>query len=455
MIPASVRFDQYTIASMLDVDPVVKDYRADHSLFDWSVVERWLRERSACYGSHGHPLTAYIKAFLIRIKEGLIYAKQLRDFLVKHPLLVIELGFQLELDPSADYGFDVERTLPCRYWFSEKLRQLDNALLQDLLAATVAALKEEIPGLGEVVAFDVKHIYAWVKENNERAYVKDRYDKTRVPAGDPDCKLGVKRRTNIEEPDGSSKEKVESLWGYGSGVAAATTPDYGDIVLAEYTQPFNVGDATYFRPLYERTVLALKDFPTHITADAAFDAWYVYDVAARHGGIGAIPKNQHGHPPVERDPDGVPLCAKGLRMHPTFTHKHPNGYKAQRYRCPLLHPEQTGETCDHEQFKKGKGCVKDINIEPGGIMRATLDRTSPFYKVIYNQRTSCERINSQGKELLIERPKVRNIRSVRNLNTLIYLVINVRALNRAKSLNSELLPISRFLRASEKMSCLQ
>jgi hypothetical protein len=142
-------------------------------------------------------------------------------------------------------------------------------------------------------------------------------------------------------------------------------------------------------------------------------------------------------------------------MHPTFTHKHPNGYKAQRYRCPLLHPEQTGETCDHEQFKKGKGCVKDINIEPGGIMRATLDRTGPLFKVIYNQRTSCERINSQGKELGIERPKVRNIRSVRNLNTLIYLVINVRALDRAKSLNSELLPISRFLRASEKMPCLQ
>jgi hypothetical protein len=146
------------------------------------------------------------------------------------------------------------------------------ACRKHLLAATVAALKDEIPGLGEVVAFDVKHIYAWVKENNERAYVKDRYDKTRIPAGDPDCKLGVKRRTNQEEPDGSSKEKVESLWGYGSGVAAATTPDYGDVVLAEYTQPFNEGDVTYFRSLYQKAVAALEQFPMHITADAAFDA---------------------------------------------------------------------------------------------------------------------------------------------------------------------------------------
>src|SRR5260221_6202950 len=72
-----------------------------------------------------------------------------------------------------------------------KLRQLDCALLQDLLAATVAALQAEIPGLGETVAFDVKHIYAWVKENNQRVYVKDRYDKTQRLAGDPDCRLGV------------------------------------------------------------------------------------------------------------------------------------------------------------------------------------------------------------------------------------------------------------------------
>ena len=80
MIPASVRFDQSTMASMLDVDPVVKDYRAFFSLFDWSVVDRWLAGRSNFYGSHGHPLTAYIKAFLIRIKEGFIYTTQLRHF---------------------------------------------------------------------------------------------------------------------------------------------------------------------------------------------------------------------------------------------------------------------------------------------------------------------------------------------------------------------------------------
>lgn len=73
-------------------------------------------------------------------------------------------------------------------------------------------------------------------------------------------------------------------------------------------------------------------------------------------------------------------------------------------------------------------------------MRVTLDRDSPLYKGLYNQRASCERINSQAQALGIERPKLRNGRSMRNLNTLIYFVINGRALNRAKSINRGMLP---------------
>lgn len=72
-------------------------------------------------------------------------------------------------------------------------------------------------------------------------------------------------------------------------------------------------------------------------------------------------------------------------------------------------------------------------------MRVTLERGSPLYHVIYAQRTGCERSISQTQALGMERPKVRTIRSVENLNTLIYVVINVRALQRAKSINKRLL----------------
>src|SRR6266581_4710746 len=226
---------------------------------------------------------------------------------------------------------------------------------------------------------------------------------------------------------------------YGSGVASATVPGYGDIVVAEYTLPFNENDITYFVPLYIRTVATLGFFPTHITADAAFDAWYTYQMVVYRHGIAAIPLNQHGHPESQRDRDGVPLCAKGLRMHPTYQFSHTYGYCSQRFRCPLLFPTPTGQSCDHPQFLKEKGCVKDLNWELGGQMRVTLDRDGPLYKAIYSQRTSTERINSQSKALGIKRPKVRNLHSVRNLNTLTYLVINARALQRARDLNASLL----------------
>src|SRR5262249_16787373 len=157
--------------------------------------------------------------------------------------------------------------------------------------------------------------------------------------------------------------------------------------------------------------------------DAAFDAWYVYEQAARHGGIAAVPKNQHGHPVFERDPDGIPRCPIGLRMHPTFQFAHTYGYRAQRFQCPFILPSPPGVRCSHAHFAKGVGCKKDVNWERGGLMRVQLDRSGPLYKAIYMQRTSCERINSQAKELGIEHPKVRNRRSVANLNTLIYLVI--------------------------------
>src|SRR6266550_7154353 len=120
MVPSSALFDQAVMQQLLDVDPVVQDYRAFFSLLDWSLVDQWQAERSS-RGRPPHPESAYLKAFLVRLREGLSYTSQLRRFLLKHPLLVIELGFHLELDPTAAYGFDGEQTLPCEFWLREKL----------------------------------------------------------------------------------------------------------------------------------------------------------------------------------------------------------------------------------------------------------------------------------------------------------------------------------------------
>jgi Transposase DDE domain len=435
MILAVPLLDQGVLTTLLSCDPVVQRYRAFFAALDWSVIVE--RDPTRPWpGPLPHPTRAYVKALLIKRCEHKEYITHLRAFLVDHPLLVLELGFRPVRDATQPFGFDVERTVPCDRWLRHWQQHLDNALLQALLRPTVQALQAEIPGLGETVAYDVKHIYAWVQQNNGKARVPDRYNPARQPPGDPDCRLGVKTSSNQVQADGTTKATKEYVWGYGSGVAAATDPRYGDVVLAEYTQPFNAVDSAYYHPLYARTVATLGFTPTNITADAAFDAWHIYQTCARHGGIAAIPLNTRGHPPPQRLPDGTPLCSTGLAMSPSCTFAHTDGYRAQEFRCPLLHPRPTAQTCTHEQFLKGPGCVKYINIESGGLMRVLLDRDSTTYKDLYRQRTAAERINAQAKALGIERPKVRNSASVRNLNTLTYIVINVQALQRVHALKA-------------------
>lgn len=438
MLPYSERLDQSTYSLLMEEDALVQRYRALFAHIEWSQLPDPAVDPSRP-GKRPHPESAFIKALLVKINEGHQYCSQLRRFLLEHPLLVLELGFRPVLDCQRLYGFDVERTVPSERWLRQKQRTLCHGHLQDLLAASVAALQEAIPGLGEVVAFDVKHQYAWVRENNPRESIVDRFCKERQPRGDPDCRVGVKRSHNQVQPDGSTKEKKEYLWGYGSGIATATTPDYGDVVLAEFTQPFNESDVSYFLPLYVQTIAHLGRFPLHITADAAYDAWYVYETMAHRSGIAAIALNGHGHDEHPRDADGVALCPMGLRMHPSYRFQHTRGYRAQRFRCPLLFPQRRPFDCPHPQFLKGKGCVHDLGIEKGAIIRVLLDRSGPLYRSIYRQRTSAERINSQAKAIGIERPKVRQGDSVRRLNTLSYLLLNAKALARARARNASLL----------------
>lgn len=414
----------HPIGGRLVADPVVARYAPLFAQLAWDrVPER--DARRPWPGRSPHPRSAYIKALLVKLTEHLPYITDLRRFLVEHPLLVLDLGFRPVLDPTQPWGFDVARTVPGERWLRHQQQTLDPAWLQALLDGTVTALHQHAPDLAETVAIDVKHIYAWVAENNPKETIPHRFDPTRQPAGDPDGRLGVKWQGNQA---GHRKTKT-FLWGYGTGIAAATHPTTGDVVLAEDTQPFNHQDVTWAAPLLDRLTTTLGHLPTNLAADAAFDAWHVYDPIARQGGIAAIAPNHRGQP--QNEPElGPPRCARGLPMVPTTIFQHEDGYLAQRYRCPLLVPQPTGHTCDQPQFQTGRGCHKYRNREPGGRMRRELDRSTPTYRALYRQRTAAERINSQAVALGIERPKVRRRAGVARLNTLTYILINARVLRR-------------------------
>ena len=116
-------------------------------------------------------------------------------------------------DATQPFGFAVEQTVPCDRHLRRKLQTFDNTWLQHLLAGTVTTLKGEIPDAGDSVAMDVKHLYAWVRENNPRESIKDRFCKDRQPRGDPDCRVGVKSSTNQQQPDGSCDQRRRNTCG--------------------------------------------------------------------------------------------------------------------------------------------------------------------------------------------------------------------------------------------------
>jgi hypothetical protein len=256
---------------------------------DWDHIPERNLQRN--WGQPTIPYAAFIPACLLKLNEGKESMGDLRLFLCEHPELAWLLGFSRSLSNPHMPGFAVPDNLPTTRHLTRLLRELPNAILQFLLADTVRLIRQALTdqdiALPDCISLDTKHILAWVKENNPKAYVEERFDKTKQPVGDPDCKLGCKRRKKGAEvptaPPTPTKNSVpaksistgEFYWGYGSGVVVIKVPGWGEFVLAEMTQTFDKPDVSYFFPLMALVEQRLGHKPHLGTFDAAFDAWYV------------------------------------------------------------------------------------------------------------------------------------------------------------------------------------
>ena len=462
-----VRPDLHTLGAHPDrLPPFVQASVVAQRYLDLLSPLAWDRfpERNLAWRPAPVPYAALAAACLIKLDQQLVSMGRLRQYLVDNPALIWLCGFPLQPAAGAPCGFDPDASLPTARHLTRMLRELPADALQFLLTSSVAVLQAELAPcgvhLGECIAVDTKHIIAWVKENNPKAYVSNRYDKTQPPAGDPDCKLGCKRRHNRRAP-GTDEQAApptpaqnpraaktvavgEFYWGYASGVVATKVPAWGEFVLAELTQPFNQPDVSYCEPLLTATEQRLGFRPPYAAFDAAFDAFYIYeyfdqpltDAPDAPHGFAAVPFSGRGGHKLRFNAEGQPLCQAELAMPPRYTFHNKTTRVAHdriRYACPLRWPEPTAEACpvNHKQWAKG-GCTTTIPASRGARLRYQLDRESDAYKDVYKQRTATERINSQAVELGIERPHLRNGQAIAHLNTLIYILINLRALQRIR-----------------------
>lgn len=172
---------------------------------------------------------------------------------------------------------------------------------------------------------------------------------------------------------------------------------------------------------------SLAAYPTYV---------FAYFYSPEYDGFAAIPFTERGGFKRSFDNQGCPLCQAGLPMPQKYTFQVKNTlvpHEQGRHVCPLRFPNLTSQSCpvNHKQWSKG-GCTSTMPTSIGARLRYQLDRDSDTYKQLYKQRTASERINSQAEALDIERPKIRNLPAIANRNTLIYVLINLRALQRVR-----------------------
>ncbi len=332
------------------------------------------RDLTTNWGIPTVPYIPFVASFLIKLDQQLIYMSNLRDYLVDHPALTWALGFPLTKGFRLSDAL-VDAHLPTQRHFARILRRMPNASLQVLLDDTVRLLQAElhsyVEDFGHAISLDTKHLLAWVKENNPKAYVTDRFDKHRQPTGDPDCRDGCKRKRNqrstgvkqaaSNDPPSTPQTNPRSpkglpiseyYWGYATGVVATKIPDWGEFILAEFTQPFDQPDVSYFEPLMAATERRLGFRPRFGAFDAAFDSFYVYEHFHRDGEpwqavFAAVPWAKRG--PIRTfDAQGLPLCKADLPMplkHTFICRTTRVHHQRGRYACPLQYPELTASAC--------------------------------------------------------------------------------------------------------------
>ena len=233
---------------------------------------------------------------------------------------------------------------------------------------------------------------------------------------------------------------------------ATKVAGWGEFVFAEYTQTFDCGETTYFFPLMQQVEVRLGRRPRFGALDKGFDAFYVYQYFQEAGGFAAVPwadrpATASAFAPMDCPCAGAIANAAQVRLHAAQPLYFP--HQCARYVCPLRHPTATGESCpiNHNNWQKG-GCITTLPTGSGTRARHELDRASVLYKAVYRQRSATERINSLAVELGIEQTSLRNRQSITNLNTLLYVLLNLHALQRVleKKRSGEAQPSKRLAR---------
>ena len=354
--------------------------------------------------------------------KALIY-KSLRRF----PYLA-DLTFELNNNPSVSkaLGFYPLAPVPSTERFSSFLHDTNHYELNSVHKQLVQELIKAGAISGNSIAIDSCPIVALLKENNLKTSVSDRFDKTKIPAGDPDARLGVL----IHFPTPFKKE-VRYFWGYRNHVINDTTTE---LPIWEITKPANVSDIKVAKDLIREASSFFNLNIQVVTGDANYDSedllsFIINDLNA----LAIIPHNPRNEQPKGYQiKGGKVICEAGLDMYrkgkmcPKKT-----GILYCQYTCPIIYDKQTRYqhiTCPifHPKFFKGKGCNVLIRMDPS--IRSEIGYDTQEFKELYKKRTSVERIFSRLLAIAMQNPTVRGYNANCNHATIAHITVLLVAL---------------------------
>jgi len=343
---------------------------------------------------------------------------------------LVELEFELRNNPSIaePLGFNPLRKPPSDERFSDFLRSHPNGYFQSVREALVQALIHEGVISGRGVGLDSCPIEAFVRENNLKTSMKDRYEKHHLPSGDRDARLGV-----CAHFPGGFQKKIHYFWGYRNHIIN----DLGsELPIVELTLQAHKDEKKVALSMLKKLH---QDFPLPIevvVGDANYDVeeilHYIIEEMKAEAMIPRNPRNTHNSPYTVRK--GQIYCQADLPMHRKgkMTTK---GITYLQYTCPLhWSKEFLGRyilcPAGHPKFLKQKGCNVLIRMTPS--IRERINYDTHRFKQIYNRRTSVERVFSRLLSISMQNPTVKGLRAVRNHCTIAHITVLLVALTAHK-----------------------
>jgi hypothetical protein len=407
----------FSAEAIFHLRPLEK-YEILYSFLDTSPLQR-------LYPSTGRSPIAYEALLRALIYKGLKTSSYLSDLvreLRDNPNLALTLGFH-------------PLRLPCVENFSAFLQDTENSIFQDVRDSLIIKLIDLKEINGAYLSFDSCNIPAKVKENNLKTSVKDRFDKTKKPKGDPECRLGIM----VHFPKPFHKE-IRYFWGYRNFVLSDAL---SELPISEETKGANVVDGMVVIPQLKFATSKFNLNIRGVIGDAGLDSArvlsFIINKLKAKPYIAQNPRRGKD-PNVKVSSTGNRICIAGFEM--LYWGKFKEGNRTRlKFVCPITHSKKFRREhpfCPwfHPQFLKGKGCSAYTQVLDEDV-RKKIDYGSPEFKKIYNLRSGSERIFSRLLNLCMQNPSVRGLQAVSNHCTIAHITVLLIALTATKTGNKD------------------